>query len=117
MKVPDFLNLVLQEDLIYYNKFSQLLSDKFGIINVKSDFYNLPFTPDLITRFFKGWDLRFNDTKDFYEINNFKKEISISSHHNKITYFINKIWYESSLPIVLNDFIRDCFRCKIELEM
>ena len=118
MKVYDYLTLQ-EKPYKEFTKIYRKISLATGLRDLPKDFYNLPFTPDLITKFFKGWDLRFNDEKDYYELNNFKEEICITLHHNKITYYKDKykIWYDSSLPIVLNDFIRDCIRCKIKLEM
>ena len=107
MKVYDYLTLqLLKVKLSEYLDILDYLEEKFGIEVIIEDFYNLPFTPDLITKFFKGWE---KSTNLNYKYKSF------------VAYFYSKNHYQlkmrHNMPIVLNDFIRDCILEKIELEM
>jgi len=117
MKVYDYLTIKTIGFRIYQD-FSDYLLDNFGIKNMATGFYNLPFTPEQITKYFKGWGI--NEQKYHTECKNdsyiviFNKEkIHYFLNHNNLDTELEKITY----PIVLNDFIRNCFRYKMELEM
>lgn len=127
MKVYDYLTLNSNTiELTDYLDYTEYLEDNFGIANIITEFYNQPFTPELITKFFKGWKTnkcvtraKYKYYTDDYEIS-FKKEILTTKSENihiKTIYinYDNYTWVE--MPIVLNDFIRDCIRKKIELEI
>lgn len=117
MRVYDYLSLCLlqhKDFLVIYD----YLKNNFGITNLKEDFYNLPFTPELITKFFKGWKINEQKYYTEYKNNNFlivfnkaKKHYFLG--HNNLDTELEKFVY----PLILNDFLRDCIKCNIELEM
>ena len=123
MKVYDYMTLQsiiigIDDDLDVLD-YLDYLEEKFGIEDIIEDFYNLPFTPDLITKFFKGWEVDDCSDYDLAEFTNNNNSIEFGEYHDEDLYQIetNESCYIISKPIVLNDFIRDCKRYKIELEM
>ena len=120
MKVYDFLTLQLVKvKLSEYLDILDYLEEKFGIEDIIKDFYNLPFTPELIIRFFKEWEVDDCSDYDLAEFTNNNNSIEFGEYYDEDLYQIetNESCYIISKPIVLNDFIRDCKRYKIELEM
>ncbi len=118
MKVYDYLTITTKEKMDECLAFSNYLSEMVGIYDLR-DFYNLPFTPELIIRFFKGWEVDDCSDYDLAEFTNNNNSIEFGEYHDEDLYQIetNESCYIISKPIVLNDFIRDCKRYKIELEM
>lgn len=120
MKVYDYLALATmslpKNDKKIFKESFQLQLHIVNKLNLSiEDFYNLPFTPKLITKFFKGWEV----IKENYEIVNMEKGYGVVINDDYVNYYAGqkeRVYLHRS-PIVLNDFIRDCKRAGIELEL
>jgi hypothetical protein len=123
MKVYDYLTVATTFCKDKYKDLEDYLWDKFKIANAKHDFYNLPFTPELISKYFKGWKVKENLEYSILYVNE-KYNYSIIYHISTDSLIIAKRDNDFNIikilfpkPLVLNDFIRDCERAEIELEM
>ena len=76
-------------------------------------FYNQPFDPAMIEKYFKGW----RKTSLYGILENELGEIQVKKTKKKIYYRVYKLsLFEFSLPETLNHFISDCKRAGIKLE-
>lgn len=117
MRVPDYLTLTTTFGFAQNLDFYAYLNKKFGIDDVKDDFYNLPFTPDLIIKFFKGYQIlkdKYNEDK-LWDINSLytfeiDKNVIFIYKHLELAFIVPKF-------IVINDFIIFCKIANIVLEL
>ena len=122
MKLYGYLTLQ-EKPYIEFSKIYHRISLATGLRDLPKDFYNLPFTPELITKFFKGWELVSNSDASILFLNE-EYDYSIVHHIPTGSLLISKRENDYNIiktlypkPLVLNDFIRDCIRCKIKLEI
>jgi hypothetical protein len=122
MKVYDFLEITTNDKIDECMEFTTYMYDNYKIIDLR-EFYNEPFTPELITNYFKGWKMKENLEYSIIYVNE-KYNYSIIYHISTDSLIIAKRDNDFNIikilfpkPLVLNDFIRDCERAEIELEM
>ena len=121
MKVYDYLEITTNDKIDECLEFATYMFDTYGISDLR-EFYNLPFTPELITKYFKGWKVKerleysisyVNKIYNYSIIYHISTDSLIIAKRDNNFNIINILFPK---PIVLNDFIRDCKRAEIELE-
>ena len=122
MKVYDFLEITMNNKIDECLEFTTYMYDNYKITDLR-EFYNEPFAPELITNYFKGWKVKENLEYSILFVNE-KYNYSIIYHISTDSLIIAKRDNDFNIikilfpkPLVLNDFIRDCERAEIELEM
>ena len=83
-----------------------------------SNFYNQPFDPAMIEKYFKGWECVLNDTE--FQTTQFSQYVNILVEEDLIINHTEKLFcigdWELMMPQTLNHFISDCKRAGIKLE-
>jgi hypothetical protein len=122
MKVYDFLEITMNNKIDECLEFTTYMYDNYKITDLR-EFYNESFTPVLITNYFKGWKVKEELEYSILFVNE-KYNYSIIYHISTDSLIIAKRDNDFNIikilfpkPLVLNDFIRDCERAEIELEM
>ena len=81
-------------------------------------FYNQPFDPAMIEKYFKEWECVLNDTE--FQTTQFSQYVNILIEEDLIINHTEKLFciedWELMIPQTLNHFISDCIRAGIKLE-
>ncbi len=86
-----------------------------SLIFLYKDHVNQPFTPELITKYFKGWEELSNGYYVAkYELKNY--DVTLNRRDKSCCYEKGLDTYWFKFPRTLDDFITDCQRAGIELE-
>lgn len=122
MKVYDYLEITTNNKIDECMEFTTYMFENYYISDLR-EFYNEPFTPESIINYFKGWKVKENLEHSILYVNK-KYNYSIIYHISTDSLIIAKRDNDFNIikilfpkPLVLNDFIRDCERAEIELEM
>ena len=107
MKVLSYLELMTIDSDELFHKIVSLIGDTY---NMHIDnFYSQPFTPELIERYFEGFQFVGLDCWDIVEYRfQFKKK-------RYMIYIGSETTITNAFPHTLDDFINDCQRAGIEL--
>lgn len=110
MKAMNYLQLEQHFSKLGFSEseaFSLDLSELYGIDN-PLEWYSQTFAPELITKWFEGWECDENGLNDGANI------IEIDTEDNTINYN-DELWIPS--PRNLDEFITNCQQVGIELEL
>lgn len=123
LKALNFLQLwhLIERDLeLYRDWLMKALNQKQNNLSSWAYFLNQPFTPDLIEKYFEGWefDIKFKIyqcNSYLIELNELNNHIELFTLQDKATFY--SVNMRSAIPRTLDEFITLCQLAGVELNL